>query len=214
MIGRRDLEPQARRPRLPQGLRRLPCGDRSQGPADSHPGQDHQGLLAGRAFPGPQRHPPDEKACAGKTSSTSATRTRIPISDEQLEENPYLPPYYHPGPEAPEIRYMLERRRALGGFLPERRTHSKASDAARARYLQGAQEGFGQPGGRHHHGDGANIQGTVARQGNREADRPHHSRRGAHVRHGLVVPEPEDLQPQRPAVHRRGRRIDVGVQGK
>ncbi|MBY0290086.1 MAG: pyruvate dehydrogenase (acetyl-transferring), homodimeric type, partial [Mycobacteriaceae bacterium] len=50
---------------------------------------------------------------------------RIPVSDEQLEENPYLPPYYHPGPEAPEIRYMLERRRALGGFLPERRTHAK-----------------------------------------------------------------------------------------
>ena len=49
----------------------------------------------------------------------------IPISDEQLDENPYLPPYYHPGPEAPEIRYMLERRRALGGFLPERRTKSK-----------------------------------------------------------------------------------------
>jgi len=50
---------------------------------------------------------------------------RIPISDKQLEENPYLPPYYHPGPEAPEIRYMLERRRALGGFVPERRTKSK-----------------------------------------------------------------------------------------
>jgi len=51
---------------------------------------------------------------------------RIPISDAQLEENPYLPPYYHPGPEAPEIRYMLDRRRALGGFLPERRTKSTA----------------------------------------------------------------------------------------
>jgi len=41
---------------------------------------------------------------------------RIPISDEALEKDPYLPPYYHPGPEAPEIRYLLERRRALGGF--------------------------------------------------------------------------------------------------
>jgi pyruvate dehydrogenase E1 component len=50
---------------------------------------------------------------------------RIPISDEELDKNPYLPPYYHPGPEAPEIRYLLERRRALGGFLPERRTKSK-----------------------------------------------------------------------------------------
>src|SRR5262249_35530794 len=51
---------------------------------------------------------------------------RIPISDEKLEENPYLPPYYHPGPEAPEIRYILDRRRALRGFVPERRTKSKA----------------------------------------------------------------------------------------
>jgi pyruvate dehydrogenase E1 component len=51
---------------------------------------------------------------------------RIPISDAQLEENPYLPPYYHPGPEAPEIRYLLDRRRVLGGFVPERRTRAKA----------------------------------------------------------------------------------------
>lgn len=52
-------------------------------------------------------------------------KQRIPISDAQLEENPYLPPYYHPGPEAPEIRYMLDRRRALGGFVPSRRTTSR-----------------------------------------------------------------------------------------
>jgi pyruvate dehydrogenase E1 component len=51
---------------------------------------------------------------------------RIPVSDTELEENPYLPPYYHPGSESPEIRYMLDRRRVLGGFVPERRTKSKA----------------------------------------------------------------------------------------
>ncbi|MBV8967422.1 MAG: pyruvate dehydrogenase (acetyl-transferring), homodimeric type, partial [Mycobacteriaceae bacterium] len=51
---------------------------------------------------------------------------RIPISDQQLEENPYLPPYFHPGPDSAEIRYMLDRRRVLGGFVPERRTKSKA----------------------------------------------------------------------------------------
>ncbi|EKF23281.1 pyruvate dehydrogenase (acetyl-transferring), homodimeric type [Mycolicibacterium hassiacum DSM 44199] len=50
---------------------------------------------------------------------------RIPISDKELEADPYLPPYYHPGMDAPEIRYMLERRRALGGFIPERRTKTK-----------------------------------------------------------------------------------------
>ncbi|MFT4211833.1 MAG: pyruvate dehydrogenase (acetyl-transferring), homodimeric type [Microbacterium sp.] len=47
----------------------------------------------------------------------------IPVSDAQLEENPYLPPYYNPGPQDETIQYLLERRRALGGFLPERRTH-------------------------------------------------------------------------------------------
>ncbi len=52
--------------------------------------------------------------------------TRVPITDAQLEKDPYLPPYYHPGPNAPEIRYLLDRRRTLGGFLPERRTKSKA----------------------------------------------------------------------------------------
>ncbi|WP_407344003.1 pyruvate dehydrogenase (acetyl-transferring), homodimeric type [Pengzhenrongella phosphoraccumulans] len=46
----------------------------------------------------------------------------IPITDEQIDANPYEPPYYNPGPETPEIQYMLERRRALGGFVPERRT--------------------------------------------------------------------------------------------
>ena len=47
---------------------------------------------------------------------------RIPISDSALEENPYLPPYYHPGEGDEAIQYLQERRRALGGYLPERRT--------------------------------------------------------------------------------------------
>nr|WP_217274375.1 pyruvate dehydrogenase (acetyl-transferring), homodimeric type [Rathayibacter sp. VKM Ac-2835] len=47
---------------------------------------------------------------------------RIPITDAQLEENPYLPPYYHPGQGDEAIEYMQERRRALGGYLPERRS--------------------------------------------------------------------------------------------
>ncbi len=49
----------------------------------------------------------------------------IPFTDEQLEENPYLPPYYHPGSDDEAIQYMLERRRQLGGFVPERRSTHK-----------------------------------------------------------------------------------------
>ncbi|MGO2684785.1 MAG: pyruvate dehydrogenase (acetyl-transferring), homodimeric type [Microbacterium sp.] len=47
---------------------------------------------------------------------------QIPITDAQLEENPYQPPYYNPGEQDETIQYMLDRRRDLGGFLPERRT--------------------------------------------------------------------------------------------
>ncbi|MFC0458935.1 pyruvate dehydrogenase (acetyl-transferring), homodimeric type, partial [Arthrobacter liuii] len=50
---------------------------------------------------------------------------RIPVTDEQLEKDTYQPPYYHPGTDAPEIKYMMERRAALGGSVPERRnTHT------------------------------------------------------------------------------------------
>ncbi|MET4637165.1 pyruvate dehydrogenase (acetyl-transferring), homodimeric type [Mycetocola sp. 2940] len=47
---------------------------------------------------------------------------RIPFTDAQLEENPYLPPYYHPGEQDEAIQYLHERRRALGGYVPERRS--------------------------------------------------------------------------------------------
>ncbi|MCU1513077.1 MAG: aceE, partial [Microbacteriaceae bacterium] len=47
---------------------------------------------------------------------------RIPITDAQLEEDPYLPPYYHPGENDEAIQYLQERRRALGGYVPERQS--------------------------------------------------------------------------------------------
>jgi pyruvate dehydrogenase E1 component len=46
----------------------------------------------------------------------------IPVTDAQLEENPYQPPYFNPGAQDETIQYMLDRRRDLGGFVPERRT--------------------------------------------------------------------------------------------
>ncbi len=49
----------------------------------------------------------------------------IPISDAQLEADLYSPPYYHPGDDNPEIQYLKERRAALGGYVPERRTKAK-----------------------------------------------------------------------------------------
>jgi pyruvate dehydrogenase E1 component len=46
---------------------------------------------------------------------------KIPITDAALEENPYMPPYYKPEDNDPSLQYMHERRRELGGYVPERR---------------------------------------------------------------------------------------------
>ena len=139
---------------------------------------------------------------------------RIPISDAQLEQDPYLPPYYHPGPEAPEIRYLLERRHALGGFLPERRNKSKALPLPGRDVYTPLKKGSGHQEVATTMAIGPDVQRTVARQGDRPTHRADHPGRGAHVRDGLVVPVAEDLQPQRPALHRRRRRTHAGLQGK
>jgi pyruvate dehydrogenase E1 component len=46
-------------------------------------------------------------------------RLELPIKDEEVQEGEA--PYYHPGKDSEEIKYMLERRKALGGFIPERK---------------------------------------------------------------------------------------------
>jgi pyruvate dehydrogenase E1 component len=43
---------------------------------------------------------------------------QLPIPDRELEEE--TPPYYHQGPDSDEVRYVKERRAALGGPIPTR----------------------------------------------------------------------------------------------
>ena len=50
---------------------------------------------------------------------TFRDRLYLDIPDSALD--PILPPYYHPGKDSDEWQYMMERRKQLGGFLPERR---------------------------------------------------------------------------------------------
>lgn len=68
---------------------------------------------------------------------------RIPFTDAQLEENPYLPPYYHPGMDDEAIQYMLDRRRTLGGFVPERRSTYKPLVLPEAKAYEGLAKGSG-----------------------------------------------------------------------
>jgi len=47
----------------------------------------------------------------------------LPIPDDEVPNAPF----YHPGPDSPEIEYLLERRRILGGFVPQRRPRAEVT---------------------------------------------------------------------------------------
>ena len=50
-------------------------------------------------------------------------RLGIPIADEKLDK--YTPPYYKPAADSAEAKYLEERRAALGGSIPRRRSVSR-----------------------------------------------------------------------------------------
>ncbi|MFX4717779.1 hypothetical protein ABTB07_23035, partial [Acinetobacter baumannii] len=50
-------------------------------------------------------------------------RFNIPIPDSQLADIPY----YKPADDTPEMQYLHERRKALGGYLPQRRPQAEES---------------------------------------------------------------------------------------
>ncbi|WP_435771737.1 pyruvate dehydrogenase (acetyl-transferring), homodimeric type [Nocardioides sp. SYSU DS0651] len=55
-------------------------------------------------------------------------RLYLPISDRDIDlawEETGAAPFFHPGKDAPEIQYMLERRKQLGGSLPKRVDRSR-----------------------------------------------------------------------------------------
>ena len=75
-------------------------------------------------------------------------RLQLPIPDAKIKDAPY----YHPGPGAPEIEYLRERRAALGGPVPRRVVVPKTLRAARRRRLCRVHDRLGWPGGLDHDG--------------------------------------------------------------
>jgi pyruvate dehydrogenase E1 component len=55
------------------------------------------------------------------------TRFGIPLNDEEVVETPF----YRPAPDSKEIKYLLERRKKLGGFLPLRSATAPALQVPR-----------------------------------------------------------------------------------
>ncbi len=131
-------------------------------------------------------------------------RFNVPIPDDQLEKLPF----YVPPADSPEMKYLHERRKALGGYFPQRRPKADVgAGGSAARCVRAGAEGFRRgPRDLHHHGVRAHPHRAGARQGARQAHRAHRSGRGAHLRHGGHVP---------PARHLRAGRAEVraGRQG-
>ncbi|MER7154336.1 pyruvate dehydrogenase (acetyl-transferring), homodimeric type [Streptomyces lydicus] len=65
------------------------------------------------------------KKLSGKEFRAMRDLLDLPIPDAKLDED--LVPYGHPGADSPEVRYLQERRAALGGPAPARRLHASAA---------------------------------------------------------------------------------------
>ncbi len=81
------------------------------------------------------------KKISSEALKTFRDRLDLDISDEQLEGD--LPPYVHPGDDSPEVEYIHERRRELGGSVPERRVSFTAPKLPERGAFQALKEGSG-----------------------------------------------------------------------
>ncbi|MEE1928656.1 pyruvate dehydrogenase (acetyl-transferring), homodimeric type [Streptomyces sp. TRM 70351] len=81
------------------------------------------------------------KKLSGKEFRAMRDLLELPIPDAKLDDD--LVPYAHPGADAPEVRYLHERRAALGGPAPARRVHPVALPAPAERSFQSLTKGSG-----------------------------------------------------------------------
>jgi pyruvate dehydrogenase E1 component len=78
-----------------------------------------KGWALGEAFEG-SNGTHQMKKMAEEQLRTFRDQLGLKVPDDKLKEAPF----YHPGMDSPEVRYMLEHRRKLGGSLPKRRGNS------------------------------------------------------------------------------------------
>lgn len=81
------------------------------------------------------------KKLDGKQFRAMRDLLELPIPDSKLDE--HLVPYAHPGADSPEVRYLQERRAALGGPAPARRVHPVALPAPEERAFAALKKGSG-----------------------------------------------------------------------
>jgi pyruvate dehydrogenase E1 component len=67
----------------------------------------------------------------------------LPIGNNDIKDG--APPYYHPGSNSKEVQYMLARRHALGGVMPERRVLPASIELPKQDLYEEFGEGSKQP---------------------------------------------------------------------
>ena len=85
--------------------------------------QSVKGFKVGDSFAGKNSTHQMKKMSAHQLSDMRDI-LEIPFTDEELESYPF----YHPGPDSDEVRYVQEKRQSLGGSLPKR-NHAKSARA-------------------------------------------------------------------------------------
>ncbi|WP_432036777.1 pyruvate dehydrogenase (acetyl-transferring), homodimeric type [Streptomyces cucumeris] len=81
------------------------------------------------------------KKLTGKEFRTMRDLLELPIPDSELADE--LVPYAHPGADSPEVRYLQERRAALGGPAPARKVHPVALPEPAAKPFEALAKGSG-----------------------------------------------------------------------
>jgi pyruvate dehydrogenase E1 component len=97
--------------------------------ANNHKGQPTvlliktvKGFGMGKSRRGQEHRAPDQEADR-RGHQAFRDRFNIPIPDSELPKIPF----YKPADDTPEMKYLHERRKALGGYLPNRRTKADES---------------------------------------------------------------------------------------
>jgi pyruvate dehydrogenase E1 component len=70
-------------------------------------------------------------------------RLELPIADKDIKQGTLN--YYHPGKDSDEVEYLMERRKALGGFLPERRVKPRSIELPAGKLYEEFDKGSSQP---------------------------------------------------------------------
>lgn len=100
-----------------------------------------KGYLLGRNFAGKNSTHQMKKLNSADLKLLRDT-LHLDIDDSQLED-PYEAPYFKPDPKDPALQYILEKRAALGGYLPERRVHVGGITMPAQKHFDGLKTGSG-----------------------------------------------------------------------